>query len=117
LSGRSITFLLGTVASFAGIGPIEPKIKINGQLVRMSGKNGGLPTPLALGNVRPNADGVSWAALEVHPDDTGELVKESLVEIVHTNFNPVSHALTIGRCAIAMILWSGGSAVRVLPIV
>ncbi|MDR3405599.1 MAG: hypothetical protein P4L99_24095 [Chthoniobacter sp.] len=117
LSADGVTFNLGTVASLAGVGPIEPKIKVNGQLVPMSGKDGATPASLALKASVANSDGVSWAALEVTPDATsGELTKDSTAEIVHTAM-VVSHAPNLGRCAIAMILWSGGHPLRVLPMV
>jgi len=117
LGSASITFRLGTVQSLAGFGPIEPRIKVNGQLVPMSGKDGNTPAPLALSASVATADGISWAVLEVSPDpNTGELTKDSLVQIVHTN-NPVSHSRTLGRCAIAMILWQARHPLRVLPIV
>lgn len=112
----SVTFRLGTVASLAGGGPLEPKIRVNGQLVPMSGKDGISPAPLALRANVANSDGISWAALEVHPNDKGELMKDSNVEIVHTA-TPISHTPNIGRAAIAMIIWSSGNPLRVLPIV
>ncbi|MEI9897155.1 MAG: hypothetical protein WDN28_25655 [Chthoniobacter sp.] len=117
LSSGGVTFALGTVASLAGVGPIEPKIKVNGQLVPMSGKDGITPAELALQAGIANSDGVSWAALEIKPDATsGELTKDSTAEIIHTA-TVVSHEPNVGRCAIAMILWSGGNPLRVLPIV
>ncbi|HSI10716.1 MAG TPA: hypothetical protein VK961_01670 [Chthoniobacter sp.] len=116
LSAGRITFQLGTVTSLAGDGPMEPKIKVNGQLVPMSGKDGITPAALALSAEVANSDGISWAAMEVHPDDKGELTKDAKVEIVHTA-TVVSHELDLGRCAIAMILWNGRTPLRVLPIV
>ncbi|MEI9894232.1 MAG: hypothetical protein WDN28_10195 [Chthoniobacter sp.] len=117
LAAGRVTFNLGTVASFAGVGPIEPKITVNGTLVPMSGKDGNTPAGLTIKASVANDDGVSFAALEVHPDpDTGELTKDSKVEIVHTNAT-ISHAPNLGRTAIALILWSGGQPLRVLPIV
>jgi hypothetical protein len=117
LASGSITFRLGTVQSLAGSAIIEPKIKIDGQLVPMSGKNGNTFTPLDLGGVKPNSDSVSWAALEVHPDDaTGELNKDSKVEIIHT-LSPISHVRTYGRCALAMIVWSGRVPTRVFAMI
>ena len=109
LGSASLTFRLGTVQSLAGIGPIEPKIKVNGQLVPMSEKDGNTPAALFLGGLTPNADGISYAALEVTPDEkTGELTKDSRVEIVHT-ITPVSLLPNLGRGAIALILWSKGN--------
>lgn len=116
LSAGRITFQLGTVTSLAGDGPLEPRIKVNGQLVPMSGKDGRTPAALAINAGLANEDGISWAALEVHPDDKGELTKDSSVEIVHTA-TVVSHTTDVGRCAIAMILWNGRSPLRVLPMV
>jgi hypothetical protein len=116
LSALRITFNLGTVASLAGDEPLEPKIKVNGQLVPMSGKDGITPAALALEPGVANADGISWAALEVHPNDSGELLKDAKVEIVHTA-TPISHAADLGRTAIALIVWSGGNPLRALPIV
>ncbi|EDY16676.1 hypothetical protein CfE428DRAFT_5789 [Chthoniobacter flavus Ellin428] len=117
LAGQSMTFTLGFVQSFAGATPLEPVITSNGQTLPMSGKDGTVPTPLALDPSIANADGVSWAALEVSPDPaTGELFADSLAQIVHTA-TPVSHAPNLGRCAIAMILWSQGQPIQALPLV
>lgn len=114
LAGKSITFTLGSVQSFGGEVPLEPVIESNGEKIPMSGKDGALPTPLVLDPSVANADGESWCALEVHPDETtGELQKDALVEIIHTA-TPVSHALTFGRCAIAQILWSGGQPIQAI---
>ena len=46
LAPGRITFRLGTVRSVAGVGPVEPQIRLNGELLPMSGKNGTTPTPL-----------------------------------------------------------------------
>ena len=116
LSSGRVSFQLGTVTSLAGDGPLEPKIKAGGQGAPMSGLDGITPTPLALRADVANSEGISWAVLEVYPDDTGELTKDSKVEIVHSA-ETVSHTPDLGRCAIAMILWSGKSPLRVLPIV
>lgn len=116
LSGGTVTFTLGSVQSFAGPAPIEPTILAGGQRLPMSGKEGTVPTPLALDATVATAAGVSYAALEVHPDDNGELQLDALVQIIHTA-TPVSHANTIGRCAIALILWSQGQPIQALPLV
>lgn len=116
LAGRSITFTLGSVQSLAGPQPLEPTILSNGQQLPMSGKDGSVPTPLLLDTSVANANGESWAVLEVHPDGNGELQVDSLVQIIHSN-SPVSHALTFGRCPIAQILWSQGQPIQALPIV
>jgi hypothetical protein len=114
LGAGSVTFNLATVQSLAGAGPIEPKIKVNGQLVPMSGKNGSTPAPLAVNAALVNSDGISFAALQVTPDPkTGELTADSTAEIVHVAASQViSHAPNLGRCAIALILWSGGQPFR-----
>ena len=117
LGSSSITFRLGVVQSLAGVGPIEPRIKVNGQLVPMSGEDGNTPAPLSLSGVSPGSDGVTWAALEVTPDPaTGELLKGALVQIVHT-LTPISHSITLGCCALTMILWSGNSPIYAIPVV
>jgi hypothetical protein len=72
--------------------------------------------PLKLSADLSNDDGVSWAALEVTPDDKGELTKDSKIEIVHTNLG-ASHAEKLGRCHLAMILWRERTPFRVLPLV
>jgi hypothetical protein len=116
LAGNSVTFTLGSVQSFAGTGTLEPVIDSNGQKLPMSGEDGTAPTPLALDAVVANDDGVSWAVLEVHPDDNGELQQTSPVQIIHTN-TPISHVLAYGRCPIAQILWSNGQPIQALAMV
>jgi hypothetical protein len=116
LGANSLTFNLGTVASLAGDGPLEPKITVNGERIRMSGKNGSSPVPLKLSADIANSEGVSWAALEASPDDKGELTKDSKIEIVHTA-EGASHDEKLGRCHIAMILWKARNPFRVLPLV
>jgi hypothetical protein len=110
LSAGKVLFNRATIASFAGEGPIEPKIAG----VPMSGKDGNTPTLLDL---KGGGKGdVSFAVLEVTPNDDGELMKDSKIEIVHSDNATASHTLDIGRTAIALILWSKGTPVRVLPI-
>jgi hypothetical protein len=117
LGGRSLTFTLASVQSLATSLPIEPTIKSNGKQLPMSGQTGTVPTPLALDPSVASKDGISYAALEVHPDPTsGELTKDSLVQIVHTN-NPVSLLTGVGLCAITLILWSQGQPIQALPLV
>jgi hypothetical protein len=117
LGGQSITFTLAAVSSLALSLPIEPTIKSNGKQLPMSGQTGTVPTPLALDPSVASKDGISYAALEVHPDPTtGELTKDSLVQIVHTN-HPVSLLTGVGLCAITLILWSQGQPIQALPLV
>jgi hypothetical protein len=126
--GKSLTFLVGTVRSVNGIGPIIPTIQVGGDPVPMNGNGGNSYTPLALDPGKQNADGVSYAVLQVTPDaKSGELLTGSVCEIIHdsqaTNIDPVTGATSTsispgnGRCALAMILWNGNTAMRVLPIV
>jgi hypothetical protein len=111
-----VTFVVGTVASLGGDGPLQPKIQSAGQLMPMSGKDGASPVPLLLTADVANSDGLSWAALEVHPDAaSGELLKDSKVEIIHTA-SPFSHAQGFGRAPLALIIWNGRNPLRVYPL-
>lgn len=113
---QAVAFNLGTVQSLAGDGPLEPKISVNGQLVPMSGKDGKSPVALALDAGVANEDGISFAVLEVEPNDDGELLKASRIEIVHS-LNTTSREKGLGRKAIAHLTWNKGSVVRVRPMV
>jgi hypothetical protein len=117
LSGKNINFKIGLVRSLNGVGPIQPTIKVGGQQVPMSGKNGNTRTPLVLDPGMQNADGVSWAVLEVSPDPTsGELIQGALCQLVH-GVTTTSTDPNLGRTPIAMILWRKQVPVQALPCV
>jgi hypothetical protein len=115
LGGGRLTLRPGTVGSLGGDGVYEPKIKVGGALVPMSGdERHGVPA-LVLEPGVANAAGESWAVLEVEPDSKGELVKKSRIEIVHTA-TPFSHTPTLGRHPLVQILWRNRRPFHVLAI-
>lgn len=84
--------------------------------VPMSG-GPGVPQPaLKLEPGKANANGESYAVLEVEPNEKGVLDGKSRVEIVHSTLTN-SHGPKIGRQPIALILWKNKRPYRVLPIV
>lgn len=97
------------------IGLVEGREPTIGK-VPISGAAGVIPPRLMLKPGVANADGQSWACLEVEPDADGILTPESRRELVHTN-QPVSHALNLGRCPIALILWRDRRPVAAIAIV
>lgn len=109
---KAVTFNLGTVQSLAGDGPLEPKIADK----PMSGKDGKSPERLLLDPSVANADGVSFVVLEVHPNDKGELTKESKIELVHS-LETISRTADVGRKAIAQITWKQRAVARIRPLV
>ncbi len=58
----------------------------------------------------------SWICVEVEPDDQGELIATSRIEIVHTNA-PRSIDPKIGRGALAQVLWRNQRPFAVFEIV
>ena len=115
LSGSRLSLRRGTVYSTGGDGVFEPKIKVNGTLVPMSGEPGEPAPVLTLEPNIANSADESWVALEVEPNEDGELVKKSRIEIVHTR-TVLSHARSPGRHPLALILWRKGRPFRVLAI-
>ncbi len=106
LATKSISFSKGLVDSF------EPTIK----KIPISGADG-VPQPaLLLDPKNANANGESWACLEVEPNDQGVLTKDSRLEVVESN-NPVSIDPKVGRVALALIVWRNQRPYRAFPIV
>jgi hypothetical protein len=116
LGGNSMTLRIGLVSSMNGDGPLQPAIKVGGELVPMAGADFNTPARLALDPGVQNKDGVSWAILQVVPDADGELRKTSRIEIVHGT-ETTSHALALAVCPLVQIIWKGQSALRTIPIV
>lgn len=95
---------------------LEPKIKG----VPLSGDSGhGQPAlPLEFKDANKDGDGgLSWAVIEVEPDEEDMLTNETPIRMVHRNTPIVSRAPNIGRIAIAQIIWRNKRPVRVFPIV
>lgn len=78
-----------------------------------------LSDPKAVLALKPgieNAQGESWACLEVVPDAEGRLLPDARREIVHSD-SPVSLDPALGRCAIALILWRARRPVQAIAII
>ena len=101
LAAGYVTFLQGTVDTFT------PKI---------GGKPIGDPNArLKLEPAKVNANGESWAVLEVEPNDQGTLDEKSRIEIVQlaaVNF----HDEKIGRQPLVLILWNEQRPFRAIDI-
>src|ERR1700733_3565277 len=81
LSGGGLLIGHGYVSSINGGGPIAPMIA--GTAV------GGNPGPvLELDSSIVDANGQSYAVLEVHPDDKGQLTDKTPINIVHGDATP-----------------------------
>ena len=102
LNGNGIAFSRGLVE---GITPKIGQVKITDNP----------PPVLELKRDQVNADGESWACLEVEPMPTGALGPLSRVEIVHGN-NPFSGDPKVGRQPLAQILWSNGRPTQVIHV-
>lgn len=104
LMGNSVRFAFGVVDGF------EPTI--GGKPI--SGGGGALPPMLELRTSEISSTNESWAVLEVTPNADGVLDKNSKIEIVHRN-SPTGQSTTIGRQALALIVWRNKLPVAVWP--
>jgi len=94
-------------------GKYEPKI--NDKL--MSGETGELPPILTLSASEINqATNESWAVLQVTPNAKGQIDEKSKVEIIHAAAPGGSIGGTIGRTAVACIVWKNKKPVMVWPV-
>jgi len=100
----------GYVSSVNGDGPHAPTI--DGAVL-----GGTKPAQLKLDPSQVNDNGESFAVLEVHPDDKGQITAQTKLEIVHSKDASPSVAPGLGRKAIAIILWNNDSPLKVLPLV
>lgn len=96
-------------------GIFQPSIRTGGRLVRMGGDEKNPAPQLTLAPALANEAGESWIALEVEPTELGEITAATRLEIVHTA-TPVSHARSLGRKPLALILWKDARPVRAVPI-
>lgn len=115
LGGLKLKLRPGRIYSTGGDTLIEPVIKSGGRTVPMSGDARNAAPFLELDPGVANSAGESWAALEVVPNEAGEITKDARVEIIHTA-TPISHAKTLGRCPLVMILWKNKRPLRAEPI-
>lgn len=98
LSGRRITLSRGLINE-----QFEPKI--NGVPIGGDATKGKAQPSLLLDPGMANAAGISWVCVEVEPDDTGDLLSTSRIEIVQTN-QPRSIDPKVGRKALVQIAWA-----------
>jgi hypothetical protein len=101
LSGTSLKVQRGLVEL------VEPTIG-HGK-VRMS------TTVLPLEAAKRNADGESWAGVEVEPLPDGTLPKGQRRELVHRT-DPLFYTPEVGFFPVALILWRGSAPFRVLQV-
>lgn len=111
LGGSRLQFTPGMIMSAA---LRVPGIKVGGRLVRLDAETA---PALVLTPDKANADGESFAVIEVEPNDAGDITPESRVEIVHREVGGASLNPLIGRKAIALILWQERRPLRAIPLV
>lgn len=108
LSGDHISFRSGRINTFE---PTIDRIPLRGDDKH--------PAPqLKLDQTLVNAAGESWVCVDVYPTDQGELTQDSKIELVQASSQSTSsHALTRGRKAICLILWTKGVPVQAIAAV
>lgn len=96
-------------------GIFQPSIRTGGRLVPMGGDAQNAAPQLVLNPAVANDAGESWIALEIEPTELGEITAGTRLEIVHTA-TPLSHARSLGRHPLVLVLWKDKRPVRALPI-
>jgi hypothetical protein len=89
------------------VGALEPVIKVNGEMVPITGQDRRTPPTLRLEASVATEAQESWVCVEVVSDEDGNFDEKTVVEVVHRSA-PTSNEKTVGRHPLALILWLNG---------
>jgi hypothetical protein len=114
---RPFLSALGLRISYGTVGAIEPTIGDTPASKGTPAAKGARMSQsiLKLNPSEVNADGESWACVEVEPNEQGLLTAKTRVEVIHTKA-PNDFTPTRAREPLVLIVWRKANPVRIEPI-
>lgn len=111
---RPFLSALGLRISFGTVGAIEPTIGDTPATKNTPAAKGARMSQsiLKLNPSEVNADGESWACVEVEPNEQGLITAKSRVEVIHTK-EPNDFTPKRAREPLVLIVWRKGNPVRI----